>query len=159
MKIFGKATVVSGAVLALAFTALGPTTSANANGASTFRLKSAVTGKCLQWNGPNKAITLATCKKKNSQYWGQVAEQIASYADPYGGFCLGIAKKIEKAPVGRYCYEAPGARGNDFRYNHTTYLAAAGPGYPSCNFKTVSKKVVCGKRTKTLKPMQWVVTA
>ncbi|MFF5326644.1 hypothetical protein [Streptomyces rubradiris] len=157
MQIFGKSAVMGGAVLALAFTALGPASSANA-GASTFHLKSAVTGKCLQWNGPNKNVTLETCQKKKSQYWGQVASQIASYADPYGNFCLGIYKTLEKPPVGRYCYEAPGTRGNDFRYNHTTYLAAAGPGYKPCNFKTVNKKVLCGKRTSTLKAMQWVVT-
>ena len=149
---------MSSAVLALGFTLLGPTPPANASGASTFHLKSAVTGKCLQWNGVNKNITLATCKNKMSQYWGHEGAQIANYENPLGGYCLGISRNLEKPPVGRHCSDAPSTRANDLRYNHKTYLVAAPEtGYHPCNFKTVSSKVVCGRRTSTLKPMQWIV--
>ncbi|MFJ8534480.1 hypothetical protein [Streptomyces sp. NPDC093591] len=124
-----------------------------------FQLKSVTTGKCLQWNGLNKAITLATCKEKYSQYWATYGTQIASLENNLGGYCFGTAKSMEKAPVGRACYQAPGLRGNDLRYNHKTYLASAGLGWPTCYIKVVSGKAKCGKRTSDLKYMKWVVMA
>ncbi|MEV6837660.1 hypothetical protein AB0N17_24660 [Streptomyces sp. NPDC051133] len=156
VKIFGKKAVTSGATLALAFTLFGPTAPANA-GDAIFHVHSAVTGKCLQWNGVGKTITLEKCANKMSQFWGQAGGQIASYADTHGDYCVSITKKLEKPPVGAYCWDAPGTRMNDHLFGHKTYFAAAAPGFPSCNFKTVNKKAVCGKRTSTLKPMQWLI--
>ncbi|MEU3825999.1 hypothetical protein AB0F36_11830 [Streptomyces sp. NPDC029080] len=159
MKFFGKSAITTGTTLALAFTLFGPTTSANA-GDPIFHIKSPVTGKCLQWNGMHKAITLEKCAKKMTQYWGQAGGKIASYDNPHTYDCVSISKDehLEKPPVGETCQDATGARMNDHRLGHMTYFAAAGGhGYPFCNFKTVNKRAVCGKRTSTLKPMQWLI--
>src|SRR5690242_1260678 len=85
VKIFSKtaATVAAGAAaLALGFTVLGPTTPAQASVA--FRLKSVTSGKCMQWNGTNKAVTLAACKHKWSQIWSPEGTQLASDTNQYG---------------------------------------------------------------------------
>ncbi|WP_225827291.1 hypothetical protein [Streptomyces naphthomycinicus] len=155
MKFFSRTTttVATGATaIAFGFTLLGPTSPAHASVA--FRVQSVVNGKCMQWNGYNKAVTLATCKHKWSQIWSPEGTQLASDADQYGAWCLDDPSKREKAPTGRECRDSGVVIMNDKRIGHTTYMASHG-GY----FKTVDGKIKWGNRTSKNKYMQWKLLA
>ncbi|CAL2073726.1 ricin-type beta-trefoil lectin domain protein [Streptomyces murinus] len=152
MKTFSRTTtVVATGATALAFgvTLLGPAEPASAD-SLIWRIQSVTTGKCLQWNGLNKNVTLAKCAKKYSQYWGAEGTQVANLENILGGYCLDAPKTREKPPVGRGCYAAGAIMMNDKRLNHKTYMAGR-----LSYFKVVNGKVICGKRPKSLKTMTW----
>lgn len=149
VKIFGKTMALGGGLaLALGFTLIGPTTQAQASVA--FRVQSVTTGKCLQWNGINKAVTLAACKHAWAQIWSPEGIQLANDTNEYGAWCLDDPSTKEKAPTGRACANSGFVNMNDKRVGHTTYMASRG-GY----FKTVNGKAMWGKRTSALKDMRW----
>jgi len=155
VKIFDKTTMAvttGAATLALGLTLLAPAQQANATG--IWRIQSPTTGKCVQWNGYGKNITLVKCAKKYAQYWGFEGTQLVNISNEYAGWCLDVPKKAERAPVGRACAHANAIMANDKRVGHKTYMAGDGK-----YLKTVNGKIVCGKRTADKKKMQWKLIA
>lgn len=95
MKLFRQttATMATGvSAIAFAFTLLGPASPAQAGVA--FRVQSAVNGKCMQWNGFNRAVTLTTCKHTWVQIWSPEGTQLASDANQYGAWCHHLASRL-----------------------------------------------------------------
>ncbi|MEV6791078.1 hypothetical protein AB0M87_03570 [Streptomyces sp. NPDC051320] len=151
MKTISRIAIASGA-LTLAFTVFGPAAPASAWG--SHHLVNKATGKCLQFNGVDKKVTLATCKKTDKQYWSNVGAKLANIGNQYGGWCLAHSGK-NKPAYGRGCSKAQVVSLNSLRNGDTTYIGSAKCGM----FKEVSGKVICGTRTSNKSQMQWVVKA
>ncbi|WP_405913323.1 RICIN domain-containing protein [Streptomyces sp. NBC_00963] len=149
MKIISKIGVTTG-VVTLALTAFGPVSPAQAWGSA--HLMNKATGKCLQFNGLDKKVTLATCKNTNKQRWANSGSKLASMENPYGGDCLAHSGK-NKPAYGRGCSKAQVMMFSSLKVGDTTSIASAGCGY----FKEVSGKVMCGARPSNKSQNAWVV--
>jgi hypothetical protein len=132
------------ACLAVAALAVTPTP-AQAGGLN-FRVTNVATGKCLKWNGSNKAITAVTCSSKTkTQLWGWAGDNLATLSVPLPGQdCMVGTGKHETGVRGGSCSSA------DVNWWHSqdaggkkTALASPKSGYLKI---TKSGKVIAGAR-------------
>ncbi|MFE2376949.1 RICIN domain-containing protein [Streptomyces sp. NPDC059398] len=149
MKTISKIGITTG-VATLALTAFGPASPAQAWG--SVHLVNKATGKCLQFNGLDKKVTLAACKNTNKQRWANMGSKLATIVNPYGGDCLAHSGK-NKPAYGRGCSKAQVMMFSSLKINSSTSIGSAGCGY----FKEVSGKVMCGVRPSNRSQSTWVV--
>ncbi|OPG02026.1 hypothetical protein B1R27_34370 [Streptomyces sp. GKU 895] len=148
---------LSAGALALGFSALVPTSPAQAAaGGTTFHLVNQATGKCLQMDWEGEKITQAKCKNTKKQWWGNWGGKLYSEYNR-ASWCMAHSGK-EKALYARNCSDSQVWGWTSLKPNAKTSIASAKCGY----LKVVDGKVKCGKRTGIgsepgRKKMTWII--
>ncbi|MFI1365414.1 ricin-type beta-trefoil lectin domain protein [Streptomyces griseochromogenes] len=129
------------------FGVVGAASPAQADSTLEFRLRNVVTGKCLNYNGDNKAVTQVNCKVAKSQYWGRSGGDLITFADPLPSYtCLASPNGHEKQVTTKACYESDPRhtywqlRTTALHQKTTVWNGVCG------SLKVIAGKVTCGKR-------------
>ncbi|GGP33042.1 hypothetical protein GCM10018980_77100 [Streptomyces capoamus] len=140
--------VASATSVCVALGVIGSASPAQASQLS-FRLKNAVSGKCLQWNGiDGQDISQVKCKNALNQYWGRAGQKLITMSGGLvGEGCVTSQNGHEVHASGYACYKYD-LRHNGWSILSTNRGAKTPVGNAVCGVlkTTEGGNVLCGKK-------------